>query len=405
MCTTDRDTMKYVVVLGDGMADYPLPELSGKTPLMAADKPCMDFMADHASMYGLVKTTIEGLPAGSDVANLAVMGYDPGRYYTGRGPLEAASIGIPLLPDDMAFRCNLITADNYIIDYSAGHISTDEASILMRYLDSELGGDGVRFYPGISYRHLLVISQCPDGIICTAPHDVLGQPVRDHLPKGQGSDRITHLIQASRDLLVNHPINKKRISEGKRPANLIWPWGQGRSPAMPSFKDRFGLDGAVISAVDLIKGLGTFAGMDVIEVPGATGYLDTDYGAKSAYALRALEIRDFVFVHVEAPDEASHEGRLQEKIRSIEDLDRKLIKPLLDGLPQFGDFRLMLLPDHPTPISTRTHAYDPVPYIIYDSKYNNINNKRYDERSMKDGRYVEPGYELMNMFVHGQFQG
>ncbi|HMK46720.1 MAG TPA: cofactor-independent phosphoglycerate mutase, partial [Methanocella sp.] len=303
--------MKYVIVLGDGMADYPLPELSGKTPLMAAEKPCIDFIADRSIRYGLVKTTVDGLPAGSDVANMTVMGYDPRRYYTGRGPLEAASIGIPLLPDDVAFRCNLITADEHIIDYSAGHISTGEASVLMKYLDSELGGDGIRFYPGISYRHLLVISRCPEGIICTAPHDVLGQPVGDHLPKGPGSDRIISLIQASRDLLEDHPVNKKRISEGKRPANLIWPWGQGRSPAMPTFKDRFSLDGAVISAVDLIKGLGTFAGMDVIDVPGATGYLDTDYGAKAAYGLRTLETSDFIFVHVEAPDEASHEGRVE----------------------------------------------------------------------------------------------
>lgn len=397
--------MKYVVILGDGMADYPIPELSGKTPLESAHKPCMDYLADHSATYGLVKTTIAGLPAGSDVANLSAMGYDPLKYYTGRGPLEAASIGIPLKPADVAFRCNLITADDNIVDYSAGHITTQEASELMKYLDSKLGTPGTRFYPGISYRHLLVIEGSPDGIVCTAPHDVVGQPVKDNLPKGVGSDKIIELIAASRDLLSNHPVNKKRVAEGKRPANSIWPWGQGRKPSMPIFKDRYGLDGAVISAVDLIKGLGVFAGLEVINVPGATGYLDTDYGAKAAYALKALESKDFVFVHVEAPDEMSHEGRLKDKIRAIEDLDGKLIRPILDGMQGRGDFRMMVLPDHPTPLATKTHAYDPVPYIIYDNRYNVSNNKRYDEISMKDGRYVERGCDLMGLFIHGDIQG
>ncbi|CAJ37270.1 cofactor-independent phosphoglycerate mutase [Methanocella arvoryzae] len=397
--------MKYAVILGDGMADYPIPELSGKTPLASANKPCMDYLADRAVTYGLVKTTIAGLPAGSDVANLSAMGYDPRKYYTGRGPLEAASIGIPLKPADVAFRCNLITADDNVVDYSAGHITTQEASELMRYLDSKLGTTDTRFYPGISYRHLLVIENCPDGIVCTAPHDVVGQPVQDNLPKGEGSEKIIGLIEASRDLLASHPINKKRIAEGKRPANSIWPWGQGRKPSMPTFRDRYGLDGAVISAVDLIKGLGVFAGLEVINVPGATGYLDTDYGAKAVHALKALENKDFVFVHVEAPDEMSHEGRLKDKIRAIEDLDGKLIRPILEGLKSKGDFRLMVLPDHPTPLATKTHAYDPVPYIIYDSRYNNTNNKRYDEESMKNGRYIADGHELMGLFIHGDSQG
>ncbi|WP_424359351.1 cofactor-independent phosphoglycerate mutase [Methanocella sp. MCL-LM] len=397
--------MKYIVILGDGMADYPIPELSGKTPLGSANKPCMDYLADRSATYGLVKTTIAGLPAGSDVANLSAMGYDPLKYYTGRGPLEAASIGIPLKPADVAFRCNLITADDNIIDYSAGHITTQESSELMKYLDSKLGTPDTRFYPGISYRHLLVIEGCPDGINCTAPHDVVGQPVKDNLPKGEGSEKIIELIEASRDLLANHPINKKRVAEGKRPANSIWPWGQGRKPSMPTFKDRYGLDGAVISAVDLIKGLGVFAGLEVINVPGATGYLDTDYGAKAAHALKSLESKDFVFVHVEAPDEMSHEGRLKDKIRAIEDLDNKLIRPILAGMAGRDEFRMMVLPDHPTPLATKTHAYDPVPYIIYDSRYNITNNKRYDEESMKNGRYVAHGCDLMGLFIHGDIQG
>ena len=397
--------MKYIVILGDGMADYPVAELAGKTPLASANKPCMDYLADHSATYGLAKTTIAGLPAGSDVANLSAMGYDPVKYYTGRGPLEAASIGIKLLPEDVAFRCNLITADDNIIDYSAGHITTKESSELMEFLDKELGSEDTRFYPGISYRHLLVINRAPDGIACTAPHDVTGQPVKDNLPKGIGSERIIKLIEASRDLLRDHPINKKRVAAGKNPATSIWPWGQGRMPSMPSFKEMYGLEGAVISAVDLIKGLGVFAGLEVINVPGATGYLDTDYGAKAAYALRALESKDFVFVHVEAPDEMSHEGRLNDKIRAIEDLDSKLIRPIFEGMRTRGDFRIKVLPDHPTPVSTRTHAYDPVPYIIYDSRYNNKTGKRYDEASMEDGRYIEHGYDLMELFIRGSVQG
>jgi 2,3-bisphosphoglycerate-independent phosphoglycerate mutase len=393
--------MKYVVVLGDGMADYPIDTLGGRTPLEAADKPCMDSLADRAASYGLAQTTVRHLPAGSDVANLSVMGYDPDRYYTGRGPLEAASMGIKLLPGDTAFRCNLITADGSIDDYSAGHVTTAEARELITFLDSRLGREGLRFYPGVSYRHLLVIDRCPPGIECTPPHDVVGQPVRDHLPRGSGSEEIIRLITASRELLSDHPVNRKRVAAGKRPANSIWPWGQGRTPSMPAFREKYGLDGAMISAVDLLKGIGVLAGLEVIEVPGATGYLDTDYGAKARYALDALERSDFVFVHVEAPDEMSHEGRLADKIRAIEDLDAKLVRPLIEGLGKFGGFRLMVLPDHPRPLATKTHAYDAVPYIIYDSRYNNKNNKRYDEKSMADGEFVDRGHDLMGLFIKG----
>ncbi|HEY3272131.1 MAG TPA: cofactor-independent phosphoglycerate mutase [Methanocella sp.] len=393
--------MKYVVVLGDGMADYPVDALGGRTPLEAANKPCMNSLADRAVSCGLVQTTVQHLPAGSDVANLSVMGYDPESYYTGRGPLEAASMGVKLGPGDTAFRCNLITVDNSIVDYSAGHITTAEARELMIFLDSRLGREGLRFYPGVSYRHLLVINDCPPGIECTAPHDVVGQPVKDHLPKGSGSEEIIRLIKASQELLPDHPVNRKRVAAGKRPANSIWPWGQGRTPSMPLFREKYGLDGAMISAVDLLKGIGVMAGLEVIEVPGATGYLDTDYGAKAKYALDSLNRNDFVFVHVEAADEMSHEGRLADKIRAIEDLDQKLISPLLDGLGRFGEFRLMVLPDHPTPLATKTHAYDAVPYIIYDSRYNNKNNKRYDEKSMADGQFVGRGHDLMGLFIKG----
>jgi 2,3-bisphosphoglycerate-independent phosphoglycerate mutase len=385
--------MKYAVVLGDGMSDYPVRELKNKTPLMCARKPNMDFMAGHASHYGLCRTTNESLPAGSDVANLAVMGYDPARYYNGRGPLEAMSMGIKLKPDDVAFRCNLITVrDGLIADYSAGHVTTEEAAALIRFLDDEMGGEGVKFYPGVSYRHLLVFNGSCAGAVCDAPHDYTGEPVDAHLPRGEGHERLTKMIKRSWELLGGHPVNRKRAGEGKNQANSIWPWGQGRAPAMPFFKEKYGLSGSVISAVDLIKGLGASAGLEVINVPGATGYFDTDYGAKARYALKSLEEKDF--------DEAGHEGMVEEKIKAIEDLDVKVLGPMLDGLRRLGDFRLMVLPDHPTPLSIKTHARDPVPYVIYDSRRDMVTGKVYDERSMADGFFIGQGYRLMDLFIN-----
>src|SRR5271157_1112585 len=392
--------MKYAIVLGDGMADYPVKKLGNKTPLMCAKKPNMDLIAGHACRYGLCQTTVGNLPAGSDVANLSVMGYDPTKYYMGRGPLEALSMGVKLKPADVAFRCNLITVkDGLIADYSAGHITSEEAAKLIEYLEEKMGGNGVHFYPGVSYRHLLVLNGCCAETVCDAPHDHVGQPASDHLPKNDNSGCLINIMERAGALLEAHPINKERMAEGKNPANSIWPWGQGRTPSMPLFKEKYGLDGAVISAVDLIKGLGAASGLEVINVPGATGYLDTDYGAKARYALKALETKDFIFIHVEAPDEASHEGLLEEKIKAIENLDEKVIGPLLEGLRKLGDFRLMVLPDHPTPLATKTHARDPVPYAIYDSRQPADNKKTFDERSLADGLFIEPGYRLMNLFI------
>lgn len=396
------DIMKYAVILGDGMSDYPVDELNGRTPLMCAKKPGMDAMAGKALHYGLSQTTYPELPAGSDVANLSALGYDPHIYYTGRGPLEAGSMGVALKPDDIAFRCNLITIDdNNIVDYSAGHITSQEAAELMRFLDSEFGTDKIRFYPGISYRHLLVINKFTPFTSCTPPHDVVGQPFRDNLPKGEGSEELIRLIEKSWDLLKDHPVNKKRMSNGKKPANSIWPWGQGKTPDMPLFKEKYNIKGAVISAVDLIKGLGVFAGLEIINVPGATGYLDTDYSAKAKYALDSLETNDFVFIHVEAADEASHEGRLKEKIKAIEEIDEKIVIPMLEGMKKFGEYKIMVLPDHPTPLCIKTHAKDPVPYIIYYSGHNGKTNKAYDEKSMADGKYISEGHRLMDLFIKG----
>lgn len=394
--------MKYAIILGDGMSDYPIKELGGRTPLMSAHTPNMDFIADYAVQYGLAQTTTPGLPAGSDVANLSVLGYDPHIYYTGRGPLEAGSMGVKLRPGDIAFRCNLITIENgNIKDYSAGHITSEEAAQLMSYLDRELGTGSVKFYPGISYRHLLVINGFTPDTSCTPPHDVVGKPVVDNLPKGNGSELLIDLIRRSWDLLEDHPINRKRKAEGNNPANSIWPWGQGKTPSMPLFREKYGITGSVISAVDLIKGLGVFSGLEVIDVPGATGYIDTDYEAKAKYALKTLEEKDFVFIHIEAADEASHEGMLDEKVRAIENIDKKVVGRMLEGMEKFGDYKIMVLPDHPTPLSIKTHARDPVPYAIYQSGQDKRNNKVYDEKSMADGKFVMDGHRLMDLFIRG----
>ena len=392
--------MKYAVVLGDGMSDYPVKELNNNTPLMCARKPYMDLMASQARHYGLAQTTVEHLPAGSDVANLAVLGYDPVKYYNGRGPLEAMSMGVSLKPDDVAFRCNLITVkDGLIEDYSAGHVTSEEAAELIRAVDRAMGGNGTKFYPGISYRHLMVLKGKGVGAVCDAPHDYAGKPVEEHLPRGEEHERLIGMIKKSWEILENHPVNKKRVAEGKNPANSIWPWGQGRAPAMMHFKEKYGLTGSVISAVDLIKGLGVAAGLDIINVPGATGYFDTDYSAKARYALESLETRDFVFIHVEAPDEAGHEGMVKEKVKAIEDLDSKVVGPMMEGMRKFGDFRIMVCPDHPTPLSIKTHARDPVPYVIYDSRKRGKPAKAYDEKSMADGLLIEKGYRLMDLFI------
>jgi 2,3-bisphosphoglycerate-independent phosphoglycerate mutase len=392
--------MKYAVVLGDGMSDYPVKELRDRTPLMYASKPNMDFMARHARHYGLCQTTVENLPAGSDVANLAVMGYDPVKYYNGRGPLEAMSMGVKLKPNDVAFRCNLITVrDGLIADYSAGHVTSEEAAELIRYVDRAMGNNGTKFYPGISYRHLMVLDGKGSGAVCDAPHDYTGEPVEGHLPRGEEHERLIEMIKRSWELLGSHPINKKRVAAGKNPANSIWPWGQGRAPTMPHFREKYGLTGSVISAVDLIKGLGASAGLEVINVPGATGYFDTDYRAKAEHALKSLEKNDFVFIHVEAPDEAGHEGMVKEKVKAIEDLDSMVVGPMLEGLRRFGDFRLLVCPDHPTPLSIKTHARDPVPYIIYDSTRSGSPAKAYDEISMADGFFIKDGYRLMDLFI------
>jgi 2,3-bisphosphoglycerate-independent phosphoglycerate mutase len=400
--------MKYLVLIGDGMADRPLDALGGKTPLMAARTPNMDALAQQGEL-GLVRTIPQGLPKGSEIANLSIFGYDPKRYYTGRGPLEAASIGVKIGPDDIAFRLNLVTLEAVggsviMEDYSAGHISTEEGKTIIQDLDKELGNSAFRFYPGISYRHLLIWKGKGEKIKTTPPHDITEQEIGAYLPKGEGARELIKLMTDTQILLKIHPINHKRLQEGKREANATWPWGQGKAPQMPNFAERFGLTGGVISAVDLIKGIGIYAGLEVITVPGATGYLDTNYQGKAEYGLRALEQGDFVYIHVEAPDEASHNGDLEAKIAAIEAFDEQVVGTIVKGMESRGDYRIMVLPDHPTPIELRTHADEPVPFVIYDSAERRSSGAGGfdEEEASKSGILIEEGHELMEQFVRGK---
>lgn len=360
--------MKYVILIGDGMADNPIEELGGKTPLEFASTPNIDSIAGTGK-FGLFQTVPQGYSPGSDVANLSVLGYDPKKYYTGRAPLEAASIGVKLGPTDIAFRCNLVTlidqdGTKVMGDYSSGHITTEDASRIILDLDKAFAGEGVRFYPGTSYRHLMVWKDGVKALKTTPPHDISDKKIDDHLPKGSGAEKLIGLMKKSWDILKDHPVNRERISKGKKPATSIWLWGQGSAPQMPSMKDRFGVDGSIISAVDLMKGIGIYAGLEVINVPGATGYIDTNYKGKAEHAMAALEKKDFVCVHVEAPDEAGHNGNLKDKLQAIEDFDREIVGPILKGLEKFDSWRVVVLPDHPTPIALKTHTPDPVPFAM-----------------------------------------
>ncbi len=377
--------MKFIVILGDGMADRPIESLKGKTPLQAAHTPNMDSVAREGK-NGLAITVPEGMPPGSDVANLSVMGYDPHKYYTGRAPLEAAAMGVKLEEDDIAFRCNLVTVEKGIMkDYSAGHITSDEGKELIRDLKPLMPAQ--RLYAGVSYRNLLVLRAGADAI-CTPPHDITDRQIEDYLPRGRDSELLIGLMEAAKPILATHPVNLKRIAEGKRPANMIWLWGQGPAPAMPTFKERFGLSGAMISAVDLLKGIGVYAGLEVIDVPGATGTIDTNYAGKVEAALKALVRVDFVYLHVEAPDEAAHEGDLELKIKALELFDQKVVGPVIEGLKARGDdWRVLLLPDHATPISIRTHSHDPVPFAIMGKRIKPDSVRSFDEEAAKRGGY------------------
>lgn len=392
--------MKVIILLGDGMSDELYSELGNKSPLQAAQTPNMDFMARHGRV-GLAHTVPEGLPPGSDVANLSVFGYDPRTCYTGRSPLEAISMGVVLGPDDVAFRMNLVTLNPhgssiYMQDFSAGHISTADAHELVEALQQQLGSTEIEFHAGVGYRHLMVWRGGKDGMKGTPPHDITGKSIRDFLPTGDGADTLTNIMNHAQMVLHNHPVNVRRKAEGLLPANSIWLWGHGKTPRIAPFSEKFSLSGAVISAVDLIKGIGICAGLDVINVEGATGYIDTNYLGKAQAALAALEDHDFVYVHVEAPDEASHAGNLQHKLQAIEDFDRQVVGTVLEGMKKFPDYAILCTPDHPTPVKLMTHTSEPVPFIIYRGGEGQGNGAAsYDETQAASTGLVLEGHNLM----------
>ncbi|MFH1612324.1 MAG: cofactor-independent phosphoglycerate mutase [bacterium] len=392
--------MKYILIVGDGMGDYPIPEYENKTPLEIAKIPYLDFLASHGEM-GLVKTIPSRMPKGSDVANLSILGYNPKKYYIGRGFLEATNMGIKIDDKQSVFRCNLITVKNDILfDYSAGHISNKESHKLIKTLNEYLSTNKVKFFSGVSYRHILTLFEDYSNLICRPPHDIINQPFKKFLPKGKNSDFIINLINESKKILENHPVNILRKKENLNLANMIWPWGQGKNKNAPTFKEKYGLNGSVVSAVDLIKGIGKWIGLDVITVSGATGYLDTNYAGKVKSALKSLEKKDFVFIHIEAPDEASHSGELELKLKAIEDFDKKVILPMLEGLKKFQEYKIMVLPDHYTPLCLRTHSDDPVPWVIYSSKKEKNTKLVFNEKlAKKSGIYFKQGYKLIKYFL------
>lgn len=398
--------MKYIVLIGDGMADYPIKELGERTVLEVAKTPNMDFIA-KAGRLGRLKTIPDKMTPASDVANISILGYDPEKFYTGRGPLEAANLGINLEENDIAFRCNLVTVmGDILVDYSAGHISSKEAQVLIKVINQKLGDGRIRFYSGTGYRHLMVVRDAQkeplDAVICEPPHDIVGQNISKNLPKGNGAEVLIKLMEESRKILEKHEINLVRIDLKENPANMIWLWGQGKKPDMPKFLNKYGLKGSVISAVDLIKGLGKILGLEVINVPGATGYYDTNYEGKAKAALKSLEEEDFVFLHVEAPDEAGHNGDLREKITAIERFDQLVVGTILNAFKRKKNYRLLVLPDHYTPISVKTHTPEPVPFGIFGRGIIARGFLNYSEKEAeKSDFYFERGYELMEYFIKG----
>ncbi|QWR78345.1 cofactor-independent phosphoglycerate mutase [Candidatus Magnetomonas plexicatena] len=400
--------MKYIVLIGDGMADRPIDSIGGLTPLMKAHTPNMDMLAARGTVGG-VQTVPASLPPGSDVANLSILGYDPTLYYTGRAPFEALSMGIDLSPTDVAYRCNLVTlkeagGETIMEDYSSGHITTEEGKALIEAMAKSVSSQSdFKFYPGISYRHLMVWKNGLTDIDCTPPHDITGKPIADFLPKGHKSDVLRNLMTASHDVLKVHAVNVCRARDGKKPATSIWLWGQGKRPAVPLFKEKYKIDGALISAVDLTRGIGVAAGLKIIQVPGITGYLDTNYEGKASYGVEALNDADFIYIHVEAPDEAGHTGNLNDKIRAIEDFDKYIVGGVFNKLVGRHDFRLLIMPDHATPICIKTHSREPVPFIIYDStKEMKSQVKSYDENiiAASGSMTITSGHTLMDYFIN-----
>ncbi len=401
--------MKYLVVLYDGMADYPVPALDGKTPMELAKKPLLDKLARYGKV-GTVKTVADGLKPGSDIANMSVLGYNPKECYTGRSPLEAVSIGVDMKDTDIIFRTNLVTLsdeENYedktMVDYSAGDISTAEAAEIIKSVQEHFGNENFAFYSGVAYRHCLVWN---NGTLdlgkMTPPHDISGKVIGEHLSDSKNAKELIAMMKESYDFLMEHPVNKERMAKGERPANSIWLWGEGTKPALSNFKEKYGVDGSIISAVDLLKGIAKCAGMGSPDVEGATGYIDTNFEGKADCAIEELKTKDFVYIHIEAPDECGHRNEPENKVKAIEMIDERVLARVLPELDKYEDYKVMVLPDHPTPIVTMTHAGDAVPYLIYQKSKSSDNGiESFTENTAKDaGNYVEVGYTLMDSFIN-----
>ncbi|MCH5191164.1 MAG: cofactor-independent phosphoglycerate mutase [Oscillospiraceae bacterium] len=400
--------MKYVVVLYDGMADYPVPQLSGKTPMTVANKPKFDSLGKKGTV-GLVKTVPDGMKPGSDVANMSVMGFDPSIYYTGRSPLEAASIGVDLKDTDVTLRCNLVTlsdeenyADKTMVDYCADDISTEEAAEIIKTVEEHFGSDIYKFYSGVSYRHCLVWANGTTDLgNMTPPHDISGKVIGEYLSNSENAEDLISLMKKSYELLKNHPVNTQRVKNGRRPANSIWLWGEGKKPMLSPFEELYGINGAVISAVDLLKGIGKCAKMETPEVEGATGYIDTNFKGKAQAAVEALKSGcDYAYIHIEAPDECGHRRESENKVKAIEMIDEQVLPIVLEGLKDYDDYKIMILPDHPTPIATATHASDPVPFMIYQKSKPAVGVDTVNEETAKaTGLFIGSGVELMKKFL------
>ena len=400
--------MKTLVLLCDGMADYPVKELGGKTPMGASVTPNMDKLAKKSYM-GLVKTVADNMKPGSDVANLAVLGYDPQIYYSGRSPLEAGSIGIDMKPTDVSFRCNLVTlsdeanyADKTILDYCADDISTAEAREIVKTLAEHFNNDEFQLYSGVSYRHCLIWNNGTTDVgTLTPPHDITGKPIKDYIPSHPNAKKLYDMMVESYDVLKDHPVNKAREARGLRPANSMWFWGEGTRKSLMPFEEKYGLKGSIISAVDLLKGIGKFSGMNVVDVEGATGYIDTNFEGKANAAIKEFKNgQDFVYIHVEAPDECGHRHEIENKKKSLELIDEKILGPVLNALEQYDDYKVLIMPDHATPLELRTHTNDPIPFLMYHKKGEVEGKDEFTEQTCKDtGVYIEDGHNILSMFL------
>lgn len=400
--------MKTLVLLCDGMADYPVKELGDKTPMGASVTPNMDKLAKKSYM-GLAKTVADNMKPGSDVANLAVLGYDPQVYYSGRSPLEAGSIGIDMKPTDVSFRCNLVTlsdepeyADKTILDYCADDISTAEAKEIVKTLAEHFNNDEFQLYAGVSYRHCLIWNNGTTDVgTLTPPHDITGKPIKDYIPSHPNAKKLYDMMAESYDILKNHPVNKAREAKGLRPANSMWFWGEGTRKALMPFEEKYGLKGSMISAVDLLKGIGKFSGMNVVDVEGATGYIDTDFEGKANAAIEEFKNgQDFVYIHVEAPDECGHRHEIENKKKSIELIDEKILGPVLNALEEYDDYKVLIMPDHATPLELRTHTNDPIPFLMYHKNGEVDGKDEFTEQTCKDtGVYIEDGHNILEKFL------